>query len=116
MNLLADESIERYLVDRLRKDGHSVLHIAETEPGTPDEKVLGLAVQTAAVLVTADLDFGELVFRQGRASTGILLIRLGELSRRHKEEIVSSVIREHGQELGRRFAVVTPSSVRIRRT
>jgi hypothetical protein len=33
MNLLADESIDRQIVDRLRQDGHLVHYVAEMEPG-----------------------------------------------------------------------------------
>ena len=32
MNLLADESVDRQIVERLQQDGHHVLYIAETEP------------------------------------------------------------------------------------
>ena len=31
MNLLADESIDKPIVDRLRQDSHNVLYIAELE-------------------------------------------------------------------------------------
>ena len=63
MNLLADESIDLQIVDRLRQDGHLVHYIAEMEPGISDDVVLDLANQDTAVLLTADKDFGELVFR-----------------------------------------------------
>ena len=33
MNLLADESVDRPIIDRLRRDGHSVRYIAESDPG-----------------------------------------------------------------------------------
>ena len=33
MNFVADESIDRQIVDRLREDGHSIQHIAELDPG-----------------------------------------------------------------------------------
>ena len=33
MNWLADESIDRQIVDRLRQDGHLVYYVAEMEPG-----------------------------------------------------------------------------------
>ena len=32
MNILADECIDRQIVERLRADGHEVLYIAELEP------------------------------------------------------------------------------------
>lgn len=40
MNLLADESVDRQIVERLRQDGHRVRYVAEMEPGISDEIVL----------------------------------------------------------------------------
>jgi len=70
MNLLADESVERQVIERLRRDGHEVLYIAEMEPGVTDDVVLERANETAALLITADKDFGEMVFREERLSSG----------------------------------------------
>ena len=50
MNFLADESIDRQIVDRLRQDGHAVRYVAEMEPGISDDKVLDLANQEADVV------------------------------------------------------------------
>jgi predicted nuclease of predicted toxin-antitoxin system len=66
MNLLADESIDRPIVVRLRQEGHIVRYIAELEPGISDDKVLEIANNEAAPLLTADKDFGELVYRHHR--------------------------------------------------
>ncbi len=73
MNLFCDESIDRQIVDRLRKDGHSILYVAELSPGITDDQVLAQADALQAPLLTADKDFGELVFRQRRASSGVIL-------------------------------------------
>jgi hypothetical protein len=40
VKLLADESVEQQIVDRLRQDGHTVLYVAEMEPSIGDEVVL----------------------------------------------------------------------------
>jgi Domain of unknown function (DUF5615) len=40
MNLLADESVDRRIVERLRQDGHDVTYVAEMDPGISDETVL----------------------------------------------------------------------------
>jgi predicted nuclease of predicted toxin-antitoxin system len=64
MNLLADEGVDRQIVERLRQEGYSVLYIAEMDPGISDDLVLDKANQVEALLLTADKDFGELVFRQ----------------------------------------------------
>ena len=76
MNLVADESVDQPIVDRLRQDGHTVLSIADLDPGIADNAVLRLADQNSALLLTADKDFGELVFRMGNIHTGVVLTRL----------------------------------------
>jgi len=77
--------------------------------------VLDRANREAALLLTADRDFGELVFRQNRLTTGIILIRLAGLSPTRKAAIVATAIQDHTEELLRAFAVITAGSVRIRR-
>jgi predicted nuclease of predicted toxin-antitoxin system len=115
VNILADESVDRQIVDRLRQDGHAVRYVAEMEPAISDDRVLDLANQEADVLLTADKDFGELVFRQGRLTFGILLIRLAGLLPVRKADIVASAVSQHGAELPGAFAVLAPRSFRIRR-
>jgi predicted nuclease of predicted toxin-antitoxin system len=115
VNLLADESVDRQIVDHLRREGHTVRYVAEMEPGIADDIVLNLANQEADVLLTADKDFGELVFRQGRLMSGILLVRLAGLSPARKAEVVASAVNQHSSELPGAFAVLTPGTFRIRR-
>ncbi len=66
------------------------------------------------MLLTADKDFGELVFRQRRISLGVILARLFGLSPERKAVIVADAIRKHSEELPHSFVVITPTSVRIR--
>jgi predicted nuclease of predicted toxin-antitoxin system len=115
MNFLVDEGVDRQIVDKLRQDGHSVLYIAEMAPGIGDDEVLEMANEQGASLLTSDKDFGELVYRQGRLTAGVILIRLAGLSPIRKAEIVGSAIGQHSEELSTAFAVVTPATVRIRR-
>jgi len=37
MNFLADESVDRPIVERLRQEGHQVSYIAELGPGMSDD-------------------------------------------------------------------------------
>ena len=115
MTLLADESVDRQIVERLRLDGHQVAYVAEMSPGIMDEVVLMESRTSASMLITADKDFGELVFRQRQASTGVLLIRLWGLGPAMKAEVVAGAIKKHGQELPGAFAVLSPGNIRIRR-
>ena len=115
MNLLADESVDRQIVERLRQDGHDVLYIAEVEPSISDNIVFDRANEKAALLVTGDKDFGEIVFRDNRLSSGgVVLLRLVGLSAEKKAEIVSDAFREYGAEFANHFSVVAPGKVRIR--
>ena len=115
MNLLADESVDRPVVERLRQDGHDVVYVAELAPSITDEEVLREANGRSAVLVTADKDFGELVFRQGLVHSGVVLLRLAGLANATKAEIVAEVCRVRTAELIGSFSVISPGQVRIRR-
>jgi predicted nuclease of predicted toxin-antitoxin system len=115
VKFLADESLDRQIVDRLRQEGHAVKYVAELEPGISDDIVLKMANEEESLLLTADKDFGELVFRQHRLTTGTVLIRLAGLSPDKKAEVVASAIKEHAPELPKTFAVIMPGSIRIRR-
>ncbi|SPF52398.1 hypothetical protein SBA4_5030003 [Candidatus Sulfopaludibacter sp. SbA4] len=84
MRFLADEGVDRQIVERLRLDGHEVAYVAEMSPGLLDDAVLRESRDAGRVLITADKDFGELVFKQREASTGVLLVRLWGLDRIRK--------------------------------
>lgn len=85
------------------------------EPSISDDEVIQRANQGSALLLTADKDFGELVFRQGRIVYGVVLVRLAGLSAQRKAEVVAIAVQEHTDELAQNFTVITPGAVRIRR-
>jgi predicted nuclease of predicted toxin-antitoxin system len=114
MNLLIDESVDRQVVDKLRQDGHNVVYVSEMDPGISDDVVLSMANNMGAVLVTADKDFGELVFRRQQINAGVLLVRLAGLSQQPKAELVAAVVRDHSTELVGAFSVLSPGMIRIR--
>jgi predicted nuclease of predicted toxin-antitoxin system len=115
MNLLADEGVDRQVVLRLRSDGHEVVYVAEMKPGIGDEVVLERANAEAALLVTQDNDFGELVFRQRLVHSGVVLVRLAGLSAMARANLVSGAIEQHGEEMHNAFTVISPGRVRIRK-
>ena len=114
MRLLADEGVDAAIVALLREDGHDVVYVAELSPGITDEAVLELANGDERVLVTADKDFGELVYRLRMVAYGVLLVRLLELASPRKANAVLESVREHDAEMAGAFTVVSPGLVRIR--
>jgi predicted nuclease of predicted toxin-antitoxin system len=115
MKFLADENMDVPIVKRLRQENHEVWYVAEMEPGISDDEVLALANREGAILITADKDFGELVFRLRYLSTGIILLRLMGLSIATKSDIIAMTIQERSSELSGAFTVVAPTSIRIRK-
>ncbi len=114
MNFLADEGIDKQIVVRLREEGYHVSYVAEMELGISDDIVLELANKEGALLLTSDKDFGDLVFRLKRITTGVILIRLAGLTSAKKAEIVVSFVKQHSPELVNSFAVITSTGIRIR--
>jgi predicted nuclease of predicted toxin-antitoxin system len=116
MNLLADESVDRPIVERLRQEGHNVVYIAELAPSITDDQVLHEANSRTALLLTSDKDFGELVFRQNRVHAGVILLRLPGLTEVLKANSVAAVLRDHEAELPSSFSVISAGRVRIRKS
>jgi predicted nuclease of predicted toxin-antitoxin system len=117
MNLVADESVDHQIVERLRQDGHEVLYVAEVEPSIADDVVLERANESSALLVTADKDFGELVFRDKLLTMGgVIPLRLTGIVVARKAEIVSAAFTEHAAEFSNHFSVISPGRIRIRST
>jgi predicted nuclease of predicted toxin-antitoxin system len=89
---LADECVTASLVRELRGTGHDVLYIAEFAASLSDVDVMALASRDGRLLLTADKDFGELVFRRSQAVPGLVLLRIdpanGELVRARLLEAV----------------------------
>jgi len=115
VNFLADESVDRPIVERLRQDGHTVVYVSDLDPGISNGEVFGIANRANSILLTADKDFGELVFHQSLVTHGVLLIRMAGISSMRKAEVVASAIKDHSSELLGSFTVITPGAVRIRR-
>lgn len=114
MKLVVDESVEREIADSLRLAGHDVVYVAELAAGISDDEVLDYANTAGALLVTADKDFGELVYRLGRVHHGVVLVRMMGCDGKQKSERVVQVLRDHATECGGAIVVIAPGQVRIR--
>ena len=114
MKLVADESVDFPIIESLRTAGHDVLAVVELAPGINDETVLEMANQGQALLLTADKDFGELLYRLRRVHWGVVLIRLAGLGPQEKAVLVARIFQTRGSELPDAFVVITRNMVRVR--
>lgn len=113
---MADENVDKEIVDRLRADGHDVAFIAEDDPGIDDQTVLDRSLKIDGVLLAADKDFGDLVFRQRLLHSGVLLIRLAGVGPDMKAGLVAATFNRHGVELSSGFAVLSKRNLRFRKS
>jgi len=114
MNFLADECCDAGLVESLRNDGHDVLYIMEEKPGATDEEVLLLALKSNCIIITEDMDFGELVYRFKKPANGIILIRIDIKERHLKWDRLRKLIDKYPDRLKGRFIVVDTEKYRFR--
>ena len=78
MRLLLDMNVSPAIGDALRQDGHDVVHARDLGLGEqPDQAVMARAVFDRRVLITFDLDFGDIAgSAMGADRAGTLLLRL----------------------------------------
>jgi len=114
VKLLADEGVDAQIVAHLGAAGHDVTYVAELAPGVTDEAVLELANVQNRVLLTADKDFGELVFRLGRLPRGVVLLRLAGMGLESRAEVVLHATTDHCDQMDGAFTVISPGQLRIR--
>jgi predicted nuclease of predicted toxin-antitoxin system len=114
MRFFADENVARPIVQWLRQSGHDVLYAAETGPGREDAVWLHEAEQSERLIVTADKDFGELIFRDRLNSHGVVLMRMHRLSLQERlARLAQAWSTVEANPIGK-FIVITEGRVRVR--
>jgi predicted nuclease of predicted toxin-antitoxin system len=114
MRFLADESVSRIVIERLRDAGHDVTAIAETKSGAPDKDVLDAANAEDRVLITEDRDFGEMVIRQRLGVRGMILLELDRLSSMAEADTVVAAVFMHADKVSGNLLVIEPGRIRVR--
>ena len=115
MKFLADESIEKPVVDWLRGQDFDVRYVTEITPSINDEEVIRFANDEGRILITNDKDFGELVFRQSKIILGVLLIRATNERTSNKIRLVREVLEKARNKLAGYFVVVNEAGIRMKK-
>lgn len=116
LKFLADESCDFAFVKILRQNEYDVKAIVEVMPGASDLKVLESGFEENRVLLTEDKDFGEWIFSQKSATSGVILLRYPIETRLQMSLSIIEFVSEHGSELRNRYVVLEPGRARIRTT
>jgi len=112
MKLLFDENIHNSVINHF-KDKFEVYSVSELSKGISDDKVLNLAADFDAILITADKDFGSLTFREKLNAATIILIRISSVLPR---DIIHSIEKTFNnvKSFQNKFIVVSDEKIRIR--
>lgn len=113
MRFLVDECAGPRLAQWLAERGHDVASIYDESPGVSDEEVLERAFLQDRILITADKDFGEHVFRNRKPHRGVLQLRLANERAENRIAVLSRVLEQSSDRLRLRFVVATESRVRF---
>jgi len=114
VRFLADENVEQPIVDALREAGHDVICVGEVAPGAADRDVLELANAQSRLLLTNDKDFGELSYREGLVSTGVVLLRFQTEDGSRKAALLLDALADAVDRFTGHFAVVAEDRARLR--
>jgi predicted nuclease of predicted toxin-antitoxin system len=114
MPFLADVNASGVLCQWLMEMGHDVARVGDRNPRMHDEEILRWAVDDKRIIVTTDQDFEEMIWREGRAHSGVL--RLENLPRTARKRLLQDVLEYHSRSLESGAIVIAESrKIRIRR-
>jgi len=90
------------------------MSIAEINSGEVDLNILKQSIDEKRVLITEDLDFSELVFRDAQPAYGLLSVRIPSGQRTAKIQRIIEVVDQYEDQLVGSFTTITLDDVRLR--
>ena len=115
MNFLIDVCIGYAVETEVRKlSGYDFACVRDKNPRMEDADIVDWANREERIIVTADKDFGELVFKHKLSHHGVLLLRIDENTTQEKIKIITRVIIGHNEKLENHFSVYQNNLLRVR--
>ena len=104
------------VVEGLRQKGYDTVHLLdEGLHRMTDSDILEKARQENRVLLTHDLDFGELLAASGGALPSVIIFRLKDMRAANVSRHLSSILKQQSEALNKgAVCSVTEQKVRIR--
>jgi predicted nuclease of predicted toxin-antitoxin system len=116
MRLLLDMNLPPSVADWLRSEGHEAIHVRELDlSDASDREIFSRAAADARIVVSFDLDFGEIAGLARDAAVGAVLLRLRLTSRPHLQQRLRAALSAAATALqAGAIVLVEDSRIRIR--
>ena len=111
MRFLAGMGVATGVVDWLRQNGHEAKHLREERlHRIPNGEIFAKAISENRILITFDLDFGEILALSKREKVSNILFRLHDTRTSHLINRLSIVLEDSAEALGEGAVVVVEES------
>ncbi len=114
LKFLIDECTGKRLSFLFKNAGYDVVFVGDWKPSASDEEVLQKANDDGRILITDDKDFGELVFRMEKPSTGVIPIRTSTTNPAIRFHMLEILLKS--TEVSGKFIVLKDTVFKIRDT
>jgi predicted nuclease of predicted toxin-antitoxin system len=117
MRFLADMGVSMRVVEWLRSSGHDAIHLHdEGLQKLPNGEIFQKAIREKRIVLTFDLDFGEIVAGSGGGSVSVILFRLRNTRADFLVQRLKNVLERSTEELAQGAVVlVEDGRHRVRR-
>lgn len=112
MKFLADENVPSAALGLLRDEGVDIVSILVVGRGLKDRDVLGAANEQGRLLVTFDKDFGDLIFKRGMETKGLVLLRFKPTRPQQVAQKLKALL-DSGVEVENNFVAIDQERFRV---
>ncbi|MFH1993985.1 MAG: DUF5615 family PIN-like protein [Pseudomonadota bacterium] len=113
LKFMVDVGVGKKVEQWLREAGCDVAAVREINPRASDSEILKLAIDDSQIVLTMDKDFGELVYRLGKAHAGVLVLRMEDANGDEKASVVRNILLLHADKLAGNFCVYQDDTLRV---
>jgi len=111
MRFLADMGVAQRIVEWLRVQGHDAIHLREEGlQRMPNGDIFKKAASEERIILTFDLDFGEIVALSGGCRASVILFRLHNTRTPHVIDRLNKVLNDSSEALQQGAIVVVEES------
>ena len=115
MKFLANENFPKASFDILLEEGYDIEHIGETNPSVSDEEVMKIAQEEGRIIITFDSDYGELVFKMGIPTVGVVFLRIKDFPPELPAQLIMDLIQMEEVFIEGYFTVLDEGRLRQRK-